>query len=316
MDTNVEIINRIVRNVEKVIIGKNDEVYNIIKGMIAGGHILIEDVPGVGKTTLIKALKESLSLTYNRIQFTPDLLPSDITGISIYNTRDGEFRFNKGPIFANIVLADEINRTSPKTQSALLEVMEEMQVSEGGITYKLQSPFFIMATENPIEYEGTFSLPEAQLDRFLIKVHLGYPSNMEEVNILSLYREDSPLDTLQPVATKEDIIRLQQVVKKVKVNEDINKYIVSIVDATRNHKDIALGGSIRASLALMRVAQATAVIKGRNYVIPEDIKENAKITLGHRLILTNSALARGLNANEIIDEVLSILQAPKVKAND
>lgn len=316
MDTNVEIINDIVKNVEKVIIGKNDEVYNIIKGMIAGGHILIEDVPGVGKTTLIKALKESLSLTYNRIQFTPDLLPSDITGISIYNTKDGEFRFNKGPIFANIVLADEINRTSPKTQSALLEVMEEMQVSEGGITYKLQSPFFIMATENPIEYEGTFSLPEAQLDRFLIKVHLGYPSNMEEANILSLYKEDSPLDTLQPVATKEDILRLQQVVKKVKVNEDINKYIVSIVDATRNHKDIALGGSIRASLALMRVAQATAVIKGRDYVIPEDIKENAKITLGHRLILTNSALARGLKANEIIDEVLSILQAPKVKAND
>jgi len=208
MITNVDIIEKIVSNIERVIIGKRNEIYNIIKGMISGGHILIEDVPGVGKTTLIKAIKESLNLTYSRIQFTPDLLPSDITGISIYNSNTGKFSFNKGPVFSNIVLADEINRTSPKTQSALLEVMEEMQISEGGVTYELENPFFIMATENPIEYEGTFSLPEAQLDRFMIKVHLGYPSKMDEVHILNLYREENPLSELKAVASKEDIVKL------------------------------------------------------------------------------------------------------------
>lgn len=292
MKNNVELIENIVTNIEKVIVGKQKEIYDIMKGMISGGHILIEDVPGVGKTTLIKAIKESLSLTYSRIQFTPDLLPSDITGISIYNAGTGKFTFNKGPIFSNIVLADEINRTSPKTQSALLEVMEEMQVSEGGITYEVEKPFFIMATENPIEYEGTFSLPEAQLDRFMIKVHLGYPSKMDEAYILNLYRQENPLDKLMPVASKEDIINIQKQVKEIKVNDEINKYIVNIIDATRNHKEIVLGGSTRASLALLRVAQATALIKNRNYVIPEDVKENVKLVLSHRIILTNGSIAR------------------------
>lgn len=313
MKNNVELIENIVTNIEKVIVGKQKEIYDIMKGMISGGHILIEDVPGVGKTTLIKAIKESLSLTYSRIQFTPDLLPSDITGISIYNAGTGKFTFNKGPIFSNIVLADEINRTSPKTQSALLEVMEEMQVSEGGITYDVEKPFFIMATENPIEYEGTFSLPEAQLDRFMIKVHLGYPSKMDEAYILNLYRQENPLDKLMPVASKEDIINIQKQVKEIKVNDEINKYIVNIIDATRNHKEIVLGGSTRASLALLRVAQATALIKNRDYVIPEDVKENVKLVLSHRVILTNGSIARGIKAENVLEEILNVVIAPKVR---
>ncbi len=313
MKNNVELIENIVTNIEKVIVGKQKEIYDIMKGMISGGHILIEDVPGVGKTTLIKAIKESLSLTYSRIQFTPDLLPSDITGISIYNAGTGKFTFNKGPIFSNIVLADEINRTSPKTQSALLEVMEEMQVSEGGITYEVEKPFFIMATENPIEYEGTFSLPEAQLDRFMIKVHLGYPSKMDEAYILNLYRQENPLDKLMPVASKEDIINIQKQIKEIKVNDEINKYIVNIIDATRNHKEIVLGGSTRASLALLRVAQATALIKNRNYVIPEDVKENVKLVLSHRIILTNGSIARGIKAENVLEEILNVVIAPKVR---
>lgn len=316
MSYQVEVVERIIDNIEKVIIGKRQSVYEIIKGMIAGGHILIEDVPGVGKTTLIKAIKESFDLTYSRIQFTPDLLPSDITGISIYNSSTGTFTFNKGPIFSNIVLADEINRTSPKTQSALLEVMEEKQVSEGGQTYELEKPFFIMATENPIEYEGTFSLPEAQLDRFIIKVHMGYPSNRDEAEILSLYRNNNPLDELRPVATKADLEELQSAVKNIKVKDDINKFIVKIVDGTRNHRDIFLGGSTRASLALMRISQATALIEGRNYVIPEDVKKSVKLVLSHRIILTNSAVARGVKPQDVLDEILTMIVVPKVKEND
>jgi MoxR-like ATPase len=313
MANNVELIESIVGNIEKVIVGKQKEIYDIMKGIISGGHILIEDVPGVGKTTLIKAIKESLNLTYSRIQFTPDLLPSDITGISIYNAGTGKFTFNKGPIFSNIVLADEINRTSPKTQSALLEVMEEMQVSEGGVTYEVEEPFFIMATENPIEYEGTFSLPEAQLDRFMIKVHLGYPSKMDEAYILNLYRSENPLNELTPVANKEDIINIQKQVKEIKVNNEINNYIVNIIDATRNHKEIVLGGSTRASIGLLRIAQATALINGRDYVIPEDVKENVKLVLSHRLILTNGSIARGIKAENILEEILNVVIAPKVR---
>lgn len=316
MNHNVEIVEKIINNVGKVIIGKRQNVYEIVKGMIAGGHILIEDVPGVGKTTLIKAIKHSFDLSYSRIQFTPDLLPSDITGISIYNSSTGAFTFNKGPVFSNIVLADEINRTSPKTQSALLEVMEEMQVSEGGKTYELEKPFFIMATENPIEYEGTFSLPEAQLDRFIIKVHMGYPNNRDEAEILSLYRKENPLEELKPVATKADLENLQIAVKDIKVKDDINKFIVKIVDGTRNHRDIFLGGSTRASLALLRISQATALIEGRDYVIPEDVKSSVKLVLNHRIILTNSAAARGAKVEDILDEILSMVMVPKVREND
>ena len=312
MINSVEIIEGIVNNIDKVIIGKRQSIYDIIKGMIAGGHILIEDVPGVGKTTLVKAIKESLSLTYSRIQFTPDLLPSDITGVSIYNTNLEKFVFNKGPIFSNIVLADEINRTSPKTQSALLEVMEEMQVSEGGITYQLDTPFFIIATENPIEYRGTFSLPEAQLDRFMIKVKLGYPSNKDEEQILSLYKNENPLKYIKAVATKKELKQIQEEVKSISVKDTLNEFIVKIVDNTRKHEDILLGGSTRAALALLRVSQATALMEGRNYVIPEDIKNSVNLVLSHRIILTNSAIVRGVKVENILEDIMKMIDVPRV----
>lgn len=315
MNSNLDLIEKIVDNVEKVIIGKRNEIYNIMKGIVADGHILIEDVPGVGKTTLIKAITKSLNLSFSRIQFTPDLLPSDIIGVSIYNIKNSDFEFKRGPIFANVILADEINRTSPKTQSALLEVMEEKQVSEGVNTYILERPFMVMATQNPIEYEGTFPLPEAQLDRFMIKVRIGYPNENDEVSILNVYKEEDPLKTLEAVASKEDIIQLQNVVRKVRINNELNKYIVNIINATRHNKNLALGASTRASIALQRISQATALIKGRDYVIPEDIKENAKLVLSHRIIPTSSARANKIDSETIISEVLRTLPVPKVIKN-
>lgn len=309
----VELIDKIANNLEKVILGKRFEVYNILKGILANGHVLIEDVPGVGKTTLIKALAKSLNLSYSRIQFTPDLLPSDIIGVSIYNPKTMEFEYKKGPIFSNIILADEINRTSPKTQSALLEAMEEKQISEGGITYKLKEPFLVLATENPIEYEGTFSLPEAQLDRFMIKVKIGYPGLSAEVDILDLYRKNNPIEDLEPVATEEDIIYLQKKVRAVHVEKELNEYIVKIVNATRHNKFILLGGSIRASLSLQRVAQATALINGRDYIIPEDIRGNIMIVLSHRITMTSSASANNYSNEQIILDILKTIQVPKVK---
>lgn len=308
-----QLVKEIVYNIEKVIIGKRYEIYNIMKGIIADGHILIEDVPGVGKTTLVKALAKSLNLTYSRIQFTPDLLPSDITGISIYNQRTMEFEFRKGPIFANIVLADEINRTSPKTQSALLEVMEEKQVSEGNNTFKLQKPFFVLATQNPIESEGTFVLPEAQLDRFMIKVGIGYPEKKDEANILKIYRNRQPLEEIAAVAGIEDIIELQKQARNVHVTDEINDYIAAIADATRNNKYLILGSSTRASLALLRIAQANALINGRDYVIPEDIRENALLVLGHRISVSALARANNYDSQSVIYDILKTVQVPKVK---
>jgi len=316
MNREVELIEGIVNNIEKVIIGKKNEIYNIMKGILADGHILIEDVPGVGKTTLVKALTKTLNLTYSRIQFTPDLLPSDIIGVSIYNPKNYEFEFKKGPVFANIILGDEINRTSPKTQSALLEVMEEKQVSEGTTTYILEKPFIVMATQNPIEYEGTFPLPEAQLDRFMIKVKMGYPNELDEASILSIYRKENPLETLESIITREEILMLQDRVKDVYINEELNEYIVSIVNATRHNKSLILGASIRASLSLQRIAQATALIKGRNYVIPEDIKENAKLVLCHRILLSPSTRASRVDAEQIVSEILRTIPVPKVKKYD
>lgn len=313
MTNDVELVHKIADNIEKVILGKRVEIYNILKGILANGHILIEDVPGVGKTTLIKALAKSLNLSYNRIQFTPDLLPSDIIGVSIYSQKTMEFEYKKGPIFSNIILADEINRTSPKTQSALLEAMEEKQISEGGVTYKLKEPFLVLATENPIEYEGTFSLPEAQLDRFMIKVKIGYPETDSEVNILNLYRQSNPFEELKPVATDENIIYLQKKVRDVHVEKELNEYIVKIVNATRHNSFILLGGSIRASLALQRVAQATALINGREYIIPEDIRENVMIVLSHRITLTSSARANNYSTQQVILDILRTIQVPKVK---
>lgn len=308
-----QMIKSIVYNMEKVIIGKRYEIYNIMKGIIANGHILIEDVPGVGKTNLVKALAKSINLSYSRIQFTPDLLPSDITGISIYNQKNMEFEFRKGPIFANIVLADEINRTSPKTQSALLEVMEEKQVSEGNYTHKLERPFFVLATQNPIESEGTFVLPEAQLDRFIIKVSIGYPEKKDEANILKIYRNYEPLDELTSVAEAKDIVELQNLSRNVQVKDEINEYIANIADATRNNKYLILGCSTRASIALLRVAQANALINGRDYVIPEDIRENALLVLNHRVCVSALARANNYDSESVIKDIIKTVSVPKVK---
>lgn len=306
------IIEKVIDSVSNVIIGKREAITDIMKGIISGGHILIEDVPGVGKTTLIKALSKSLSLSYNRIQFTPDLLPSDITGISIYNQKDMEFQFKKGPIFSNIVLADEINRTSPKTQSALLEVMEEKQVSEGNHTYKLEKPFIVLATQNPVDYEGTFILPEAQLDRFIMKVKIGYPSKDAEINILDIYREEDPMDTIVPVASGEDIIYLQQKVREVKAAKAIYEYIVDIANVTRESQYITLGVSPRAALSLLRISQASALIKGRNYVIPEDVKENIPLVLSHRIILSSLGKSNGYTEEDILKDLIKRVNVPKV----
>jgi MoxR-like ATPase len=307
-----EIIDSVVQNIGNVIIGKKYEVYNIMKGIIAGGHILIEDVPGVGKTTIVKALAKSLNLTYSRIQFTPDLLPSDITGISIFNQKSMEFEYRKGPVFSNLVLADEINRTSPKTQSALLEVMEEGQVSEGKNMYKLAAPFIVLATENPIEHKGTFTLPEAQLDRFMIKVPIGYPDPSSEVKILETYRNSQPLDSLKCIAQGEDIVKIQGEVREVMVSKAINKYIVDMVNATRDSRYVNLGASPRASLALLRIAQASAFIDGRDYVVPDDVKENAVAVLSHRLSLSPTARANNYDGSAVVNDILSTVSVPHI----
>lgn len=308
-----DLIEEIVGNMEKVIFGKTAEIYDILKGIFAGGHILIEDVPGVGKTTIIKTLAKILDLTYSRIQFTPDLLPSDITGISIYNQKLGDFQFRKGPIFANIILADEINRTSPKTQSALLEVMEENQVSEGINTYKLEEPFIVLATQNPIEYEGTFILPEAQLDRFMMKVKIGYADKESESRILQVYGSEEPIQKLKVIGKKEEIVRIQDKVRQVFAAKEVSDYIVSIVNATRENKYVSLGASTRAALALLKIAKANAFINYRDYVIPQDVKNNAKAVLCHRITLSSMARAKGLSVEEIIEEILDKIPLPKVK---
>ncbi|MFD3155846.1 AAA family ATPase [Haloimpatiens sp. FM7330] len=312
MDDTTKIIEKIICNIGKVVIGKDKEIKNILKAIIANGHVLIEDIPGVGKTTLVKALAKSFNLSYNRIQFTPDLIPSDITGVSIYNQKTMEFEFKKGPIFANIILADEINRTSPKTQSALLEVMEEKQISEGNNVYKLQKPFLVLATQNPIEYEGTFSLPEAQLDRFIIKAKIGYVNEQDELKILKIYKEREPIQEIGEVASCEDIIELQKQAAKIYVSDEINRYIVKLVNTTRNHKYLLLGASTRAALALLKISQASALIDNRQYVIPEDIKENAISVLSHRLILTPSAKANNYTSESIIKDILNTISIPKV----
>jgi MoxR-like ATPase len=296
--------------VEQVLIGKHSEAELAIIGLAAGGHLLIEDVPGVGKTMLAKSLARATGCTFKRIQFTPDLLPSDVTGVSIYNQRTGEFEFRAGPIVAHVVLADEINRATPKTQSALLEAMEEHQVTVEGVTRPLPSPFMVLATQNPIEYEGTFPLPESQLDRFLLRIHLGYPAAADEVNVLQRQMVRHPIDDLAAVTTAAELQQLQLAVRSIHVDPQLQRYIVHIANLTREHPDVYLGASPRGSLALMRAAQARSLLVGRDYVIPDDVKALAIAALAHRLIMSPEARMRNATASAVIASVLQEVPVP------
>jgi MoxR-like ATPase len=305
---------RILDNVEKAIIGKSAEVRLAVISLLCQGHLLIEDVPGVGKTTLARSIARSTGCSFKRIQFTPDILPSDVTGVSIYNQRSGDFDFRPGPIMAQIVLADEINRATPKTQSSLLEAMEEHQVTVDGVTRRLPDPFMVMATQNPIEYEGTFPLPEAQLDRFLLRVHLGYPSNTDEVLMMDAQQTAHPIDSLAQVAEPEEIQAIQREVKSIYVDPLIKQYIVGLVDSTRQHESVYLGASPRGSLALYRTAQARAFLDSRDFVTPDDVKELAYATLGHRVIVSPSARVKSVTAAEIILGCLDRVPVPGTRA--
>ena len=291
-------------NVEKVIIGKSKVIDQVLVALLCAGHVLTEDVPGTGKTMLARSLAISLGLEFNRIQFTPDLLPSDVTGVSVFNQKTSEFEFKEGPIFAQIVLADEINRATPRTQSALLECMEEKQVTTDGKTRKLPKPFLVIATQNPVEYEGTFPLPEAQLDRFLMKISLGYPTENEENEILVRLQYTHPVETIESVADGSSLVRMQELVKKTFVEESVREYIVRLVHATRNHSDVSIVASPRGSLALYKTAHAFATIKGIEYVIPDDVKYLAPLTLSHRIIIKPESSLRGKTPEKVLEEIL------------
>ena len=306
-----EIPQKLIDNISKVIVGKRDVIQLVVIGLLANGHVLLEDVPGLGKTMLSRTLAKSIAGRFKRIQFTPDLLPSDVTGVSIYNQKTGEFEFNEGPIFANIVLADEINRTTPRTQSALLEAMQEFRVTIDGNVRELPVPFFVIATENPIEFHGTYPLPESQVDRFLMQLPVGYPSNQEEVNVLTRNFKDSPLDSLESVVSIADIIEVQNAISSVHVDQKIADYIVQIVSASRSMPgDVKLGASPRASLALMRTSRAMAFLDKRDYVIPDDIKNLAYSVLKHRLILQPRSIVRGLTSKDIVNHILKKVSVP------
>ena len=311
MQTVRTIAEQVLTNVEKVIIGKRDEVELALIALLSQGHILIEDVPGVGKTVLARALAKSVGCTFRRIQFTPDLLPSDVTGVSIYNQKTGEFEFRAGPIIAQVVLADEINRATPKTQSALLECMEEKQVTVDGTTHRLPSPFIVLATQNPIEYEGTFPLPEAQLDRFLLRITLGYPGKSDEIAVLQQQQFRHPIDQIGAVISAQDLTELQTAVREtIYVDDLVSEYIVSLVGETRVHPDVYLGASPRGSLALFRTCQARAALAGRDYVLPDDVKALAVATLSHRLIVNPGARVKHTAAATIVGEILEAVPVP------
>lgn len=305
---------RLIDSIETVIVGKRGTVELTVAGFLSGGHILIEDIPGVGKTMLARALAKTVGGSFKRVQFTPDLLPADVTGSSMYNQAEGNFVFQEGPVFANVVLADEINRATPKSQAALLECMEEFQVTVDGVTHELPRPFFVMATENPIEYEGTYSLPEAQVDRFIIRVSIGYPSGEDEVEILTRQIKRHPIETVKPVLGPEEAAALQAAVRDVYLDEVLKDYIVALVGKTREHPDLELGASPRGSLALMRCSQALAAIEGRDYVIPDDIKRVAVPALAHRLILKSEQLVQGVPAARVVEEILRSIPAPTTAA--
>ena len=305
---------KIIANVEQVIVGKRQQIILSLVSWFCEGHLLLEDVPGVAKTMLARALAKSVGCSLKRIQCTPDLLPGDVTGTSIFNQKTGEFEFRPGPIFAQIVLADEINRTTPRTQAALLEAMAESQVTVDGQTHLLKPPFLVIATQNPIDHEGTFPLPEAQLDRFLMRFGLGYPSLEEELKMLSMLEKKHPLENLQKVVTAEELISCQQAVRQVHVDEKIRRYILQIVHDSRDHEDIRLGASPRASIALFRTSQAMAAIRGRGYVQPDDVKRVAASVLTHRLILRPESRMRKITAASVVHEIVAEVPVPKLNA--
>ena len=308
--TSTLLARRIIDNTSQVIVGKTSVIELAVATLIAQGHLLVEDVPGVGKTMLAKSLATSIGCSFKRIQFTPDLLPSDVTGISVYNQQSGEFQFREGPLMSQVVLADEINRATPKTQSALLEAMEEQQITVDGVTHLLHPPFLVMATQNPIEYEGTFPLPEAQLDRFLMRISLGYPNLEEELAIIEGQEQSHPIDSLKAVVNSQDIIGLQEAAKSVYVDRLVRQYIVSLTEATRNHREVSLGASPRASLGLFRTSRALALIRDRDYVIPDDIKELAAGVIAHRLMLSPSARMRGVQSTDVVEDLLTNVPVP------
>jgi len=301
---------RVSANLEMVIVGKQKAIELIVIGLLCQGHVLIEDVPGVGKTILARSLARSLDCTFNRIQFTPDMLPSDVTGVSIYNQQKRKFEFRPGPVIGQIILADEINRATPKTQAALLEAMEEKQVTVDGVTHILPKPFMVLATQNPIEYEGTFPLPEAQLDRFLLRLRLGYPNILEEIRILEDQQIRHPIEKLEPVARPKEIIRAVEDVKRVYVSPAVKRYIIDLTTRTRKSADVYLGASPRGSLALSRAGQARAALHGRDHVLPDDIKALAVPVLAHRLIVSPAARLRDLSSDQIMQEIVYSTPVP------
>ena len=304
------VASRIIENVERVIIGKREAICLTILALLAEGHLLIEDVPGVGKTMLARSIARSIGCTFRRIQFTPDMLPSDITGVSIFSQKTHEFEFRPGPVMANIVLTDEINRATPKTQSALLEAMEEHQVTVDGITHPLESPFLVLATQNPIEYEGTFPLPEAQVDRFMLRISLGYPDATGEIAILDSQLRDHPVAHISQVIGLDDLIAAQEAVKDVHMSDLVKEYIVTLTRATRKHPDVYLGASPRGSLALFKAARALAAIEDRDFVVPDDVKAVAEPALAHRLIISPAARIKDVDPRKVIEETLASVPVP------
>ncbi len=305
---------KVVANVERVIVGKHNEVRLALVALMCRGHLLIEDVPGTGKTVLAKAFARSLGCSFRRIQFTPDLLPSDVTGLSIYNQKTQEFEFRPGPIMAQVVLADEINRATPKTQSSLLECMDERQATIDGVTHQMPDPFLVIATQNPIEYEGTFALPEAQLDRFLLRIRMGYPQPIDEIVILDEQKRTHPLDELEEVVGLEELREMQAAIREVHVESSISDYIVRLVNGTRNHPDVYLGASPRGSIAIYRASQALAGLLGRDYVIPDDVKALAEAALAHRLIIKTSSTIHDVQAGQVVRELLETLPVEPIRA--
>ncbi len=308
------LVEKVAANVEHVILGKHAEVELAMVALLCSGHILIEDVPGVGKTMLARAIAKSLGCSFKRLQFTPDMLPTDVTGVSMFNQKTREFEFRAGPVHAQIVLTDEINRATPKTQSALLECMEERQVTVDGMTYAMPQPFFVMATQNPIEYEGTFPLPEAQLDRFMLRIRLGYPANKDEMAMLDAQRVAHPIEEVAQVASADELMTAQRAVKDVYVDALVKEYILALVDATRKHPDIYLGASPRGSLALYKTAQARAAILGRDFVTPDDIKALVETALAHRLIISPAARLKNVDPRAVVDELIHSVAVPGSRA--